>query len=132
MMKKVLLISLFIWFSGLSQLFATNPIPSYNVLVTGRANFQEKIKPISGNSLTDEKRQMNIQTSTSSPTAGFSRSIIVVKVYRLDGSALKGPYYLICGQSLSVAIDDKTWGVDVVSEETSRESVWTSSDLTVN
>jgi hypothetical protein len=126
MMKKVLFISVLVCFTAINQLFAANPIPSYNVLVTGRAVFQESSKPIVRNSATDARRQMNIQTSTSSPTNGFSHAIVVVTIYRLDGAITKGPYYLICGQSVSAAIDDTTWGVSVLSEEPSRVSVWAS------
>ena len=125
-MKKLLLISVLVCFAAINQLFAANPIPSYNVLVAGRAVFQESNKPIVRNTSTDAKRQMNIQTSTASPTEGFSHAIIVVTIYQLNGIITKGPYYLICGQSISATIDDTTWGVSVLSEEPSRVSVWAS------
>jgi hypothetical protein len=131
-MKKLMLISVLVCFAGINQLFSANPIPSYNVLVTGRAIFQEGTKPISGNTVSDERRQMNVQTSTASPTNGFALLIVAVKVYRLDGAITMGPYYLQVGQSLGVRIDDKRWGVDVVSEQTSRVSVWTSTDQRFN
>ena len=128
-MKKLLAITVLVCFAGLNQLFAVNPIPSYNVLVAGKAIFQESTKPFLGNGIpTDAKRKMNVQTSTASPSAGATRSIVAIKMYRLDGQVILGPYYLVCGQSISVNIDDKKWGVEVVSEVPSRVSVFTSSE----
>ena len=127
-MKKLLLIFVLVCFAGLNQLFAANPIPSYNVLVTGRASFLESTIPFLGNVPSDARRQMNVQTSTASPSARVSSSIVVVKIYRLDGLITKGPYYLICGQSLSVGIDDYKWGVEVKTEVPARVSVWASSE----
>lgn len=128
-MKKLLAITVLLCFAGLSQLFAVNPIPSYNVLVTGKAIFQESTTPFFGNGVpTDAKRKMNIVTSTASPSGSSTRSIISVRVYRLDGQVVLGPYYLVCGQSLQVGIDFKKWGVDVTTQETSCVSVWTSTE----
>jgi len=124
-MKKLLIITVLVCFAGF-QLFAVNPIPSYNVLVQGRASFQEQIRPIGGNSNADMKRKMNIQTSTASPGTGIKAlSIVSITVYRLDHSINLGPYYIYAGQSLSVGIDFSAWGVDVVTER-ARVSVWAS------
>ena len=77
-----------------------------------------------------ERRMMNIETSVASPTAGFAHSIIVTTLYRLDGSGITmGPYYLVCGQSLSVLIDNKIWGVNIVTVDPARISVWASGAL---
>jgi hypothetical protein len=128
-MKKLLLISVLVCLAAVNQVLATNPIPSYNVLVTGRANFQEKnTKPIGGLPIGKEKRQMNVESSTASPTAGFSNTVIVAVIYRLDGQVRKGPYYIISGQTLSVGIDDQAWGVDVLAQDPALVSVYTSSD----
>lgn len=123
-MKKLLLISVLVCFAGL-QLFASNPIPSYNVLVQDRASFQETPPPFIGNVPKDEKRQMNIETTSSSGgSAALGASIVIVNVYRLDGRGSMGPYYLICGQSLSVFVDDKSWGVNVMANDPTLVSVW--------
>jgi|WetSurMetagenome_2_1015567.scaffolds.fasta_scaffold443118_1 hypothetical protein len=125
-MKKLLIISVLVCFAGL-QLFAVNPIPSYNVLVLGRASFQE-IRNVAGNNVEKEKRLMNIQTSTASPGSGISKglSIVSITVYRLDRRVTLGPFYIYCGQSLQVSIDTSAWGVDVVTQALARVNVFTS------
>jgi hypothetical protein len=125
-MRKLLLIAVLVCFAG--GLFAANPIPSYNVLVNGRASFLETVKPFVGNAVPDAKRMMNIQTSTGSPGMGFSTVFVYTWVYRLDGTVRQGPYYIAVGQTISVQIDFTSWGVDVVTQAPSRISVWTSTD----
>jgi hypothetical protein len=131
-MKKLLLISVLVCLAGLNQIFAANPIPSFNVLVTGRATFQESTKPIGRIIPGKERRMMNIQTSTASPTNGVANSIISATVYRLDGTLTLGPYYIVCGQSLVVGVDDKPWGVIVLTGVPAKFSVWASSGLLGN
>jgi|WetSurMetagenome_2_1015567.scaffolds.fasta_scaffold1535091_1 hypothetical protein len=131
-MKKVLLISVLVCLAGLNQLFAANPIPSYNVLVSGKASFQESTKP-SGRIIPGKaRRMMNIETTTSSGTNGISNTIVAAVVYRLDGSLTLGPYYIVCGQSLVVGVDDKPWGVNVTTEVPVKFSVWASMGLLGN
>jgi len=135
-MKKLLLISVLVCFVGLSQLFAINPIPSYNVKVIGKASFQELGKPFISvnNIITKEKRQLNVETTISSGggKSGLSNSIVAISVYRLDGQITMGPYFLICGQSLTVGIDDQPWGVNLIAQDLSIISVWTSTDQPAN
>jgi hypothetical protein len=123
-MKKLFFISVLVCFAGINQLFSANPIPSYNVLVLGKASFQESTKPIIGNTVPDEKRQMNVQSSTASPTKGFAGFILRARAYRLDGSMVLGPFYFQVGQTLQISIDDRAWGVEISSDQPSRESVW--------
>jgi len=122
-MKKILLISVLVFFAGLNQLLAANPIPSYNVLVTSRANFQE-IKALGGNNQSKERRQMNIETTSASPSTSFGNTIVVTTVYRLDGRATLGPYYIVVGQTLVIGIDTSAWGVNVSTDGQSLVSVW--------
>lgn len=126
-MKKLLLVFGLVCIFGLNQLFAANPIPSYHVLVTGKALFQETGKPIStvGSIQTKEKRLMNIETSTSVPTKGIGRTLIVAMLYQLDGQASMGPYYIFAGQSLMVPISDKPWGVTLQTDGTAYANVYT-------
>ena len=125
-MKKLLLILALICVAGLNQLFAANPIPCYNVVVSGKATFQESNRPITSIVPTDERRQMNIETSTSSsPTAGITRTFVVAKLYQIAGHGTMGPYFIPCGQTLSVAIDDQAWAVDLFTEDYSIVSVYT-------
>lgn len=126
-MKKLFLVFALVCVAGINQLFAANPIPSYNVLISGRAVFQEMVKPVVGNNVPDERRQMNIETTSSvSPTkaGGFARTLIVTTVFALDGHATLGPYYLIAGQSLKVSIDEKAWGVNFSPDGPAYVSVW--------
>jgi hypothetical protein len=131
-MKKLLLICVLVCLAALNQVFAANPIPSYNVLVVGAASFQESSRPMNANNLSKERRQMDVESSTASPTAGFAGTVIAAVVYRLDGRVTMGPYYMICGQTLVVGIDDKTWGVNVLAKDPAYVSVWTSSDKPAN
>ena len=127
-MKKLFLISVLVCLAGLNQLFAANPIPSYNVLVSGKANFQETVKSKSAGP-SKEKRQMNIETSTSTatppPSTGMGRAVVVAMLYQLDGTATMGPFYIPIGQSLSVGIDGSPWGVNIGSADGVLVSVWT-------
>jgi len=127
-MKKLFLISVLVCLAGLNQLFAANPIPSYNVLVSGKANFQESVKSKSSGP-SKEKRQMNIETSTSTatppPSTGMGRAVVVAMLYKLDGSASMGPYYIGVGQSLSIGIDGSAWGVNIAAPDAALVSVWT-------
>jgi hypothetical protein len=127
-MKKLLIISVLLCFAGF-KLLAVNPIPSYNVLVQGKVTFQEAVPSVGGGAglFAKEKRMMNIQTHTASPSTGIKlTSIIAITVYRLDHRISYGPYYIYCGQSLSIGIDNSYWGVDVYTADLARVSVWTS------
>jgi len=106
-MKKLRLIATIVLLTGTLKLFAAHPIPSYNVQVSNRANFQETTQ---NNSMAKEKRIMNIQTNTATLSPG-SGSIAVVYVYKLNGHKTLGPFYLKCGDQLSVGIDNSKWGV---------------------
>jgi hypothetical protein len=106
-MKKLRLIATIVLLTGTLKLFAAHPIPSYNVQVTNRANFQEMTQ---NNSQAKEKRIMNIQTNSVTMNSA-SGSVSVVFVYKLNGHKRLGPYYLECGDQLSVEIDNSKWGV---------------------
>ena len=108
-MKKLILFPFLFIFAGIAQVFSANPIPSYNVKVNFRANFQEMKGP-STNLNAKERRIMNIETSTSSPNAGKSASISTVYVYKMNGSKVLGPFYIGCGELLTVEIDNSRWG----------------------
>ena len=128
-MKKLLLITLVLLIAGPLQLFPANPIPSYDLKMTYRANFQEKHFGQTGNQNGKEKRQMNIETSTSTatppPSTGMGRAVVVAMLYKLDGSASMGPYYIGVGQSLSIGIDGSAWGVNIAAPDAALVSVWT-------
>ena len=127
-MKKLILITALVCLAGLNQLFAVNPIPSYNVFVSGKSAFQESGKPGDNGTPGKERRQMNIETSSAStppPSTGFGRPMVSVVLYQIDGHNSMGPYYIYVGQSLSVGIDDSPWGVSINSESPSFVNVYT-------
>ena len=130
-MKKLLLIPFVFLFIGTTQSFCINPIPSYNVKVTARANFLETGIYLSGNQTNKEKRLMNIETSTASapPSKSLSLTRSIVYVYKHDGNQILGPFYIEYGQLLSVPIDNSLWGVIIGEENPGNEmlvDVWDS------
>ena len=134
-MKKLLLITLVLLIAGPLQLFPANPIPSYDLKMTYRANFQEKHFGQTGNQTGKEKRQMNIETSASTPVGGSiennSGDDAIVYLYKVNGNKVLGPYEVSYGEILTVPIDNSAWGVIIElsdPEATALASVWTGSD----
>ena len=118
-MKNLFLVVTFIlMLCGFQQTHAQQPIPSYNVSVKTRANFQES-QPSRG------KRNMNIKVQCSgislAPTCQAT-----IWVYSLDGQTIFGPFTVSGGETLSVPIDGREWGVFVQTEDTITVDVWTS------
>jgi hypothetical protein len=109
---------------------ADNPIPSYNVPVTNTASFQESVTGPSNYVPTDEKRDMNVSNDAGGgnrPINGASN--IVVYVYRLDRSVVRGPFTVAPGQTITVLIDGNRWGVYAEAGSPTFMSVWASTAL---
>jgi len=129
-MKKLLLITLVLLIAGSLQLFPANPIPSYDLKMTFRANFQENNFGQTGK----EKRQMNIETSTSSHTPTnkpIHGDDAIVYLYKVHGNKVLGPYEVAYGEVLTVPIDNSEWGVVIELTDpgtTALASVWTGSN----
>jgi len=126
-MKKLLLITLALLFTGTMQLFSANPIPSYDVKVTNKANFQEKNNNLFGSQPGKERRQMNIETSTASSTGNEAGKGTTVYVYQLDGGKVLGPFFVAYGDQLTVEINDFEWGAVIELDKTGTKaiaSVW--------
>ncbi len=124
MKKSLFLLLLYaVVVSSCNSLFAQKskpyPIPSYNVLVNGIANFQESM--LTNGGLLRGKATANIRTICNKT---FNLSNITVYVYSLDGLDCLGPFAMSCGQSLSVEIDDRAWGVAVQTEYDVPVDVW--------
>lgn len=122
-MKKILvltIISLMVMFCQFSsaQVIPTYPIPSYGVHVTGYANFREGYHNTSKS--TREKMTANVVVTS----VGTKSCTATVWVYSLDQTTVLGPYTVTCGQTLSVPIDERQWGVLVESEEEVIVDVW--------
>jgi hypothetical protein len=122
-MKKVLFTVLFIMMVLVvqvvnAQIIPTYPIPSYNVKVMGYANFRQDYRANSKS--TREKRTVQVNITSTNPHGCTA----TVWVYSLDQTTVLGPFTVTCGQTLSVAIDDRQWGVLVESEEEVIVDVW--------
>ncbi|HZX62468.1 MAG TPA: hypothetical protein VFE66_04575 [Bacteroidales bacterium] len=129
-MKKILLltISILMVTALFAKVKASNPIPSYNVLVTNESTFQETISVLSSYAPSDEKRQMNVTNEGSAgngngPVGGGSS--IAVYIYRLDQSVKLGPFVIPAGETLTVPIDGYNWGVFTQTNNPTYISVWT-------
>jgi hypothetical protein len=99
------------------QVIKTYPIPSYNIVATGAANFCEQMRTgLCGPS--EGKKVMHVISS------GNSQSRVQVWIYNRSGSPVLGPYTVLPGETLSVEIDDGVWGVYTEPEGEVILSVW--------
>lgn len=81
------------------------PIPSSNILVETSAVFQESTP-----SNCDGKRIIHVHINAQPKNDSFICSANVT-IYSLDHQSILGPYIVDCGETLSVDIDDREWGV---------------------
>jgi len=141
MKRKLLVVVLLFLFCGSKQAFSQYPIPSYNVNVICKATFQES-QGSTGVSLLNRnnngqvgapmaKREMDIRVNCSgvSPNGTCQAT---VWVYSLDGQTILGPYTVNGGDVLSVPIDDRDWGVLVITDDDITVDVWIESDGSKN
>jgi hypothetical protein len=129
-MKKILLVAVLMLMVSVVFAQSTNPIPSYNVYVTGQSLFVDNGASLSTTNnqiLSAEKRDMNVENSGGGSNKPGDGSIIVVVIYRLDRSIVLGPYFVPSGQNINVPIDNSPWGVAVVANSGDFVSVWTNS-----
>lgn len=124
-MKKILWISvILITFFGLicgyGQTIPVYPIPSANVKVNGNAIFQENYTNLHPKQ-TRERREVHVRITSAS---GSHQCQAMVWVYSLDHTTLLGPFIVNCGETLTVEIDEREWGVLVESEEDVIVDVW--------
>jgi len=121
-MKKVIFFSIIVLVTVIQALEAQNPIPSYNFPVSGHANFQEKefVSVHHDNCL--GKRDVVVQTTCGS--SGVMICTATVWVYSLDGQTIYGPYTMHGGDTLRVEIDDREWGVYVLTDDIVIVNVW--------
>ena len=117
---KILLLFLFGCSGTYSQTIPTYPIPSNNILVNGYANFHDNIRNSKTNP-TKAKMEVNVKVQN---VSGSSNCQATVWIYSLDHTTVLGPYTVLCGQTLTVPIDEREWGVLVESEENVVVDVW--------
>jgi hypothetical protein len=98
------------------------PIPSYNIPVaSGHALFQKRRHVVSLD-ITRENREVNFKIIR--PLPGLSDCHSQVWIYSLDGVDTLGPYMVQCGETLTVEIDEREWGVLVETESDILVDVW--------
>ena len=122
-MKKVILICIVLFFSGLNGLMAqfakVNPIPTYNYYMTEEtAAFQE----MGPENQTEENRDMNVEVTTSSSDA--SDIFATVWIMKKNGSKVLGPYTVYANELLSVEIDGSKWCTIITCTWDVTVSVW--------
>ena len=126
-MKKTILLLGLLLFCAFEQTFSQYPIPSYNVTVKSKANFQEsKVSGTSDNIQTNSplaKRDMEIKVNCSGLNS-LGTCTATIWVYSLDGLTVLGPYTVEGGQGISVPIDYREWGVIVESDDNVAVDVW--------
>jgi hypothetical protein len=99
----------------------TYPIPSYNITVTGYAEFEEGYSGLTSDQPLG-RRDLNIQ---SKPNGNEPAECgITVWVFTLDRQTVLGPYSMGCEDNLCVDIDDNEWGTLVYSEYDIAVDVW--------
>jgi len=125
-MKKIILISVLLFFTGLNGLMAqfanVNPIPSFNYQMTEEyAGFQE----LGPDGQTEEKRDMNVEVTASSRDEKYeTRVFATVWIVKKNGSRILGPYTVYSDERLTVEISNGKWGVIIQCEWDVNVSVW--------
>jgi hypothetical protein len=122
-MKKIILFSVILFFTGLNvimaQLAKVNPIPFYNYPLTEQyAAFQEQ----GTGGETREKRDMDVEVKTSSDAV--TEIFATVWIVKKNGSEVLGPYTVFCNEILSVELPKGKWGVIVNCRWNVDVSVW--------
>lgn len=97
------------------------PIPSYDVTIIGKAVFLERIQ-----SCPEAQKMINVRKQC----VGFTTIPEDVEpptriyIFSKDGINILGPYYLSCGETFSVPVDDREWGVLVDTDVEVYIDVW--------
>lgn len=118
-MRKLLLV--LIIFSGSIKLAnAQFPIPSFNAIVDNRATFTEQQQTVKSPLNIDAKRFLKINRKpTKTPL-----SDVYFYAGTLDGQTTLGPFYIEPGQTISIEIDNREWGIVVFAESEVILDVW--------
>ncbi len=122
-MKRIFLLTILCFLSGVGLSYGQNPIPSYNAPVLSVANFQEGAPGFDTEESTRGKRTLIVHSN------GGTSSTATVYVYSLDLQTIYGPFTLDGGQTLYINIDTREWGVLVESDDHITVDVWIEEDL---
>lgn len=121
-MKKIILLSVILFFTGLNGLIAQlakiNPIPYYDYYQTEQyAAFQEQ-----GTGETREKRDVNVVIT---PGSDATREVFAtVTIVKKNGSQVLGPFIVYSNETLTVELPKGKWGVIVNCDWDVFVSVW--------
>ncbi len=136
-MKNLLFILVaFITFVISNETIAQFTIPSYNVeIVAEPTTFEESGNQVSVFSQinhrkplliqtqnSDEERKIHVKVSSSDPEQSAYATVLI---YSLDEEYVLGPFYVTDESILEQSIDNRDWGVEVVSaSENCKISTW--------
>jgi hypothetical protein len=126
-MKKIILLSVILFFAGLNLTMAqaslanVKPIPTFNYYMTEQNT--AFVEPGSGE--TREKRDVNVVISTGGDVVG-EEIFATVYVIKKDGSQAFGPFTVYTNEPFSLDIPKGKWGVTVNSNWDLNVSVWIS------
>jgi hypothetical protein len=102
------------------QNFPNYPIPSYNVTVDGYANFVNLHSGTNGGS----RKQRQVIVHLRSTMQENQNCHATIWIYSKDQTTILGPYDVACGETLTVGVDEREWGVFVDSETAVIVDVW--------
>jgi uncharacterized membrane protein len=119
LLMAILMVFLLTGLDSYAQSIPTYPIPSYNILVNGYANFRDNY--VTRSNPTKAKQELHVQVRTAN---GSQNCQATVWIYSLDQTTVFGPYTVTCGQTLTIPIDEREWGVLIESEEDVIVDVW--------
>lgn len=103
-----------------AQSIASYPIPSYDVVVNGYANFIENDRSQNITQIVG-KRVVDVEVKTPSD---INECQSTVWAYTLDYSEVLGPFTVNCREPIAINIDDRKWGVLVESESEVVIDIW--------
>ena len=118
---KNLILFLFFGFMGIYSAYAQFPIPSYNAVVDNRATFTEQTTCLQNIVNTDSQRRIQVKRHGSSKTPVDD---VIFYACSLDGQTTLGPFNIAPGQTISIDIDDREWGIVVFTSVEVVLDVW--------
>jgi hypothetical protein len=120
-MKNIYVLILFVIAGFINPVKAQYPIPSYNVSVYDKATFEENEQLILSSASPCRMRQVIIHSTVVHMIS--STPNISVWIYSLDGQNIYGPYP-ISSDYTYFEIDNRQWGVRIVTDQEILVDVW--------
>jgi len=120
-MKNIYVLILFVLSAFINPVKAQYPIPSYNKTVYDKATFEENDSLVLSTESPRRMRQVIIHSTVAHMLS--STTNISVWIYSLDGQNISGPYPISSNYTY-FEIDNRQWGVRMVTEEEILVDVW--------